>query len=139
MDIMKIYYSVDQMTWEWAKVQDCDLNSQERVITPYDDWVTHPETKGYNLKCYEYTKGCAARVINCAFYGTHFKYASFDARLAYWFFSGELGIGWNESSLPGNDSEEGGDLYPSIMPMEHSESSTILTDETSKSISAAII
>lgn len=30
-------------------------------------------------------------MINCAFYGTHSDYASFDARLAYWFFSKELG------------------------------------------------
>lgn len=86
-----IYNSVEDMTTEWAKVQGCDMGSYKRVVTPYDDWVTHPYTKGYNLQCHEYTKGCAARVINCAYYGTHSNYASYDARLAYWFFSNELG------------------------------------------------
>lgn len=93
-----IYQSVSNMTTEWAKVQGCDMSSYKRIHTPFDDFVEHAFTKGYNLRCFHYTEGCAAPVINCAYYGTHSNYAKFDARLAYWFFSSELGDKMEETS-----------------------------------------
>lgn len=52
--------------------------------------MVHPYTKGYDLKCYEFAQGCAARVINCEYFGTHADYAEFDAKLVYMFFANEL-------------------------------------------------
>ena len=90
------------MTEEWAKVQGCDLDSKERIQTPFDDRVKNPNEKGYNLKCYEYTKDCAHRVIDCRSEGTHMKYVRYDARLAYWLFTGQLPI---DTSLEFEESE----------------------------------
>ena len=46
---------------------------------------------GSNLKCYEYTKGCEGRVMNCNYEGVHGDQPVYDARLGYWFFNNEAG------------------------------------------------
>ncbi len=59
------------MIAQWAIVQDCDLNSYKRVETPFDGFVTDPSENGYDLKCFEYTKGCKGRVMRCKYDGDH--------------------------------------------------------------------
>lgn len=107
-----IFYSVWQFTEEWAKVQGCDMNSYKRIHTPFDNYIKSRTRKGYNLRCFEYTKGCAARVINCQYYGTHMKYVPYDAKLAHYFFKGELAVGWDQDDEPANDhlDEQNSDL-----------------------------
>lgn len=80
-----IYTPTDTVVAEWAKVQGCDESSWSRITTPYDDYITDNTRKGYNLHCFEYTKGCAGRVMNCLYYGKHAKYVAYDAQLVNWF------------------------------------------------------
>lgn len=96
-----IYRSVADFTTEWAQVQGCDLNSYGQFSTPYDNRIKHRWSKGYDLKCYEYKSGCAARVVNCEYYGTHANYASFDADMVYWLFTDYLEA--NSNSIKLND------------------------------------
>lgn len=100
-----IYNSVEEFTKSWAEVQGCDMSSYKQFSTPYDSNIKHRWTKGYDLKCYEYTKGCAARVVNCEYYGTHANYASYDAKLSYWLFANDLETSVAPSSEAALDSE----------------------------------
>ena len=84
-----IYESVDNMVKGWATTQDCDLSSYKRVKTPFDNYVTDATQSGYNLKCYEYTKGCQGRVMRCKYKGTHGEDIPYDAKLSHWYFNGK--------------------------------------------------
>jgi len=47
------------------------------------------ETKsGYNLRCFEYTKGCKGRIMRCRYEGKHGDDVPYDAKMAYWYFNG---------------------------------------------------
>ena len=84
-----IYESVDNMAKGWATTQHCDLSSYKRVKTPFDNYVTDATQSGYNLKCYEYTKGCQGRVMRCKYKGPHGEDIPYDAKLSHWYFNGK--------------------------------------------------
>ena len=80
------YESQESVYQTWANIQNCDFSSYERVLTPFHNEVPKDEMGG-NLECYEYTGGCAGRVMNCNYKGFHGDQPEYDARLGYWFFN----------------------------------------------------
>jgi len=54
-----IYTSQEAMIKDWAETQGCDMDSMERIVTPYDNAEKRRFKKGYNLHCFQYTKGCS--------------------------------------------------------------------------------
>lgn len=85
-----VYTSKQDMTKAWAQVQGCELDSYQRIKTPYDKVTDEKKVKGYNLTCFEYERGCAGRVVNCHYFGIHADYyeyfTEYDANLTYWLF-----------------------------------------------------
>jgi len=100
---------------DWAKTQGCDLDSMERVVTPYDNYEKRLR-KGYNLHCFQYTKGCSGKVMQCAYKGTHANYVAYDAQLVTWYlpwFKTETDEQVNESFaiVDENPQGESGDFF----------------------------
>lgn len=66
----------------YGLVQGCDLESWERVITPWDY-----KPGNNNLACHEFTKGCKGRVMSCMHEGEHGFMPDYSFEFAWWFWS----------------------------------------------------
>jgi len=78
-----IYESLKDTFMVFGLEQECDMDSWERVATPYDNNTS----KQGNLHCSEYTRGCQGRVMQCMHDGGHDTIPEYMAPLTWWFWN----------------------------------------------------